>query len=390
MTSTRARPPSYRWTVLSAGVVAQAAYSAMLLGLPAIAPEIRDGFGLTLTQVGVVLAAPFAGALVTLLPWGLVADVIGERVVIGVGLATCAGALVWAAHASSFAALAAALVVAGGLGAGVNSASGRAVMAWFGPEERGLALGIRQTATPLGGAVGAVALPLLDDHLSLRAAFLGLAAGCFVAAFVAAALIRLETSDDPSASARPLRDPRVWRICIGSTFYVLPQLGMLGFFVLFLHDHRGISTAAAAAALALTQVLGGIARIAVGRWSDRLRMRIVPLRWVALGIAASVAVTTAVLETPTFIVVPALVVATTFALSWNGLSFAAAAETAGRARSGTAIGLQQTFLSAGGIVGPVAFAAVVHHYSWRLAFALAAVSPLIGYAVLSPLAERRP
>jgi sugar phosphate permease len=362
----------------------------MLLGLPAIAPEIRDGFGLTLTQVGVVLAAPFAGALVTLLPWGLVADVIGERVVIGVGLATCAGALVWAAHASSFAALAAALVVAGGLGAGVNSASGRAVMAWFGPEERGLALGIRQTATPLGGAVGAVALPLLDDHLSLRAAFLGLAAGCFVAAFVAAALIRLETSDDPSASARPLRDPRVWRICVGSTFYVLPQLGMLGFFVLFLHDHRGISTAAAAAALALTQVLGGIARIAVGRWSDRLRMRIVPLRWVALGIAASVAVTTAVLETPTFIVVPALVVATTFALSWNGLSFAAAAETAGRARSGTAIGLQQTFLSAGGIVGPVAFAAVVHHYSWRLAFALAAVSPLIGYAVLSPLAERRP
>jgi sugar phosphate permease len=390
VTSTRARPPSYRWTVLSAGVVAQAAYSAMLLGLPAIAPEIRDGFGLTLTQVGVVLAAPFAGALVTLLPWGLVADVIGERVVIGVGLATCAGALVWAAHASSFAALAAALVVAGGLGAGVNSASGRAVMAWFGPEERGLALGIRQTATPLGGAVGAVALPLLDDHLSLRAAFLGLAAGCFVAAFVAAALIRLETSDDPSASARPLRDPRVWRICVGSTFYVLPQLGMLGFFVLFLHDHRGISTAAAAAALALTQVLGGIARIAVGRWSDRLRMRIVPLRWVALGIAASVAVTTAVLETPTFIVVPALVVATTFALSWNGLSFAAAAETAGRARSGTAIGLQQTFLSAGGIVGPVAFAAVVHHYSWRLAFALAAVSPLIGYAVLSPLAERRP
>ena len=203
MTSTRARPPSYRWTVLSAGVVAQAAYSAMLLGLAAIAPEIRDGFGLTLTQVGVVLAAPFAGALVTLLPWGLVADLIGERVVIGVGLAACAGALVWAAYASSFATLAAALVVAGGLGAGVNSASGRAVMAWFGPEERGLALGIRQTATPLGGAVGAVALPLLDEHLSLRAAFLGLAVGCFVAAFVAAALIRLETSEDPSSSLGP-------------------------------------------------------------------------------------------------------------------------------------------------------------------------------------------
>jgi MFS family permease len=88
--------------------------------------------------------------------------------------------------------------------------------------------------------------------------------------------------------------------------------------------------------------------------------------------------------------VPALVIAATFGLSWNGLSFTAAAEAAGRARSGAAIGLQQTFLSAGSIIAPIGFAAVVHHASWRLAFALAALSPLVGYAVLSPLAERRP
>jgi MFS family permease len=111
---------------------------------------------------------------------------------------------------------------------------------------------------------------------------------------------------------------------------------------------------------------------------------------VAIGIAVSVAVTAALLDAPTWLVVPLLVVASTFGLSWNGLSFAAAAETAGRARSGAAIGLQQTFLAAGGIVGPIGFAAVVHHGSWRLAFALAALSPLVGYALLSPLAERRP
>jgi MFS family permease len=52
--------------------------------------------------------------------------------------------------------------------------------------------------------------------------------------------------------------------------------------------------------------------------------------------------------------------------------------------------LQQTFLAAGAIVAPIAFATVVHHASWRLAFALAALSPLVGYALLSPLAERRP
>jgi sugar phosphate permease len=377
--------------VLAAGVVAQASYAMTGLGLPAIAPAIRRDFGLTLTQTGVVLAASFFGSVPTLLVWGLIADRIGERIVMAVGLAAAGGALVWAASASSFAMLVAALAVAGGVAAGVNSATGRAVMQWFGADERGLALGIRQMAVPLGGAIGAVALPLLEQHISLRAAFLGLAVASGIGAVVAFVLIRVEpATSDHSALARPLRDRRVWLICVGSTFFVTTQLSLLGFFVLFLHDHCGVSTAVAAVALAVTQVLGGISRIALGRWSDRIRMRIAPLRWVGLGIAVSVAVLTILLNASPWIVVPALMVAATFGLSWNGLSFTATAETAGRARSGAAIGLQQTFLAVGGLVAPIAFAAVVHHASWRAAFVLAAASPLVGYALLSPLAERRP
>ena len=390
MSSTAAPRTRYRWTVLAAGVVAQASYAMTGLGLPAIAPAIRSDFGLTLTQVGVVLAASFLGSVPTLLIWGLVADVVGERIVMAGGLAAAAAALVWAAYASSFALLVTALAVAGGVAAGVNSATGRAVMQWFGEDERGLALGIRQMAVPLGGAIGAVGLPLLEQHVSLRAAFIGLAIASVVGAVAAFSLIRVEPTEDHSGLARPLRDRRVWLICLGSTFFVTTQLSLLGFFVLFLHDHRGVSTAVAAAALAVTQVLGGISRVALGRWSDRIRMRIVPLRQVGLGIAISVAVTTVLLNASPWIVVPALVVAATFGLSWNGLSFTATAETAGRARSGAAIGLQQTFLAVGGLIAPIAFAAIVHNFSWRAAFGLAALSPLLGYALLSPLAERRP
>jgi sugar phosphate permease len=381
---------SYRWTVLAAGVVAQASYAVTGLGLPAIAPAIRREFGLTLTQTGVVLAASFLGSVPTLLLWGLVADRIGERLVMAAGLAAASGALIWAGSASTFAILVTALAVAGGVAAGVNSATGRAVMQWFAPDERGLALGIRQMAVPLGGAIGAIGLPLLEEHVSLRAAFVGLAVASAVGAIVAFTLIRVEPSEDRSGLARPLHDRRVWLICVGSSFFVTTQLSLLGFFVLFLHDHRGVSTAVAAAALAVTQVLGGISRIALGRLSDRIRMRIAPLRWVGLGIAISVAVLTIVLDASPWIVVPVLMIAAVFGLSWNGLSFTATAETAGRARSGAAIGLQQTFLAVGGLIAPIAFAAVVHHASWRAAFALAALSPLVGYFLLSPLAERRP
>ena len=187
-----------------------------------------------------------------------------------------------------------------------------------------------------------------------------------------------------------VRDRRVWRICTASSFYVTTQLSLLGFFVLFLHDHRGVSRGVAAGEFAATQVLGGVARIVVGRLSDRLRLRIVLFRWIALCLALTMGVAALLLEASPWIVVPALVLAGTFALSWNGLSFTATAEAAGRARSGAAIGLQQTFLSAGSIVAPIAFAAVVHQASWRVAFACAALSPLVGYALLSPLAEQRP
>jgi sugar phosphate permease len=392
MAAPQAATRSYRWAILAAGVVGQASFSAILLGLPSIAPQIRHGYGLTLTQVGVVLAALNFGLLVTLLPWGIVADRIGERAVLAAGLTGCAGALVLAGFTSSFAGLVAALAIAGALGGGTQSASGRAVMSWFGPEERGLALGIRQTAVPLGGAIASGVLPALTAHLSLHAAFFGLACGCAFGAVVGTLILRTEaTADEPhEEAAPPLRNPSIWLLCVGSTFYVATQISLIAFLVLFLHDERGVSTAAAAAVLAGTEILGGIARIVVGRWSDRMRARIRPLRWIALLLTASMAASTALLDAPLWLLVPALVAAGTLGLSWNGLSFTAAAETAGRRRSGAAIGLQQTFLSGGGIVAPIAFAAIVHAASWRTAFALAAVSPLLGYAVLSPLAERRP
>jgi sugar phosphate permease len=392
VSSTPAPFRRYRWAILSAGVFAQAAVAAVGLGLPAIAPAIRDHYHLTLTEVGVVLAAANFGALATLLPWGIVADRIGERAVIALGQVGAAAALIWAASATSFRELVSALAAAGALGAGVNAASGRAVMAWFGVDERGLALGIRQMAVPLGGGIAAVALPALSEHISLRAAFVGLAVAAAAAALVGALLLRTEPSqeEEHSVLGRPLRDRRIWRLCIASTFYVTTQLSLLGFFVVFLHDHRGISTSVAAGMLALTQLLGGIARVGIGRLSDHLRLRIVLLRRIGLGIALTVALTAALLDTPVWIVVPSLVVAGTFGLSWNGLSFTATAEAAGRARSGAALGLQQTFLSAGAIVAPIGFAALVHYGSWRLAFALAALSPLVGYVLLSPLSERRP
>jgi MFS family permease len=102
----------------------------------------------------------------------------------------------------------------------------------------------------------------------------------------------------------------------------------------------------------------------------------------------SLAISAALVDASTWLLVPALLLAGTLGLSWNGLSYTAAAERAGAARSGAAIGIQQTALALGSVVFPIAFAAVVGAASWRLGFLLVALCPLAGFVALRPLAER--
>ena len=356
-----------------------------------LAPALRDEFGLTLGEVGLLLASQWVGPTLTLLPWGLLADRAGERLVLLLGLTGSALCMLGAAFVDAFAALLLLLSIGGALGASVNSASGRAVMNWFGAEERGLALGVRQTAIPLGGVVAAIGLPQVDALWGVRGAFAALAALGFAGALAGWVVVRDRGREGVEAEAVPwtLRDARLWRLCTGSGLYLVAQVAMMSFVVLFLHDERGFSSGEAAGVLAAAQVLAVALRIGAGRWSDRLRARIVPLRRVGLSITATVALAAVLTGAPLVLLVPALVAACALSMAWNGLSFTAAAELAGRARAGAASGFQQTVLSLVGAGVPVAFAATVSASSWGVAFGAAALFPLLGWLALGPLSEQR-
>lgn len=380
----------YRWVILAAGTAAQTGFTTISVGLPALAPALRSHYRLSLGEVGVVLGAVGLGMLPTLLPWGLLADRIGERTVIALGLVGAGAAVCLTGLTGSYGGLVGLLVLAGALGASANAASGRAVMGWFGAAERGLALGIRQTSVPIGGAAAAAVLPFLASAGGTRLAFLVLGACCAGGGIVAGALLR-EAPRAPAAAldARPpLRDGRMWLLAGGSSLYLLAQLALTTFEVLFLHEHRGLSTHAAAAVLAVTNVLGIGARIGAGRWSDRVGSRIRPVRIVGAAVTLATLLVALVVDAPLAVLVPVIVVAGVLSLSWNGLSFAAAAETAGAARSGAALGFQQTVLGVLVAAVPPLFALVVDASSWRVGFALAALGPLAGLLVLGRVPDR--
>jgi sugar phosphate permease len=382
----------YRWAVLAAGTAAAAAGSALFIGPSVVAPAIRDDFDVGLARLGILLASLWVGTILTLLGWGLLADRLGERVVLGTGLALCGALAIAAGWADDFWTLVVLLFLASAAGASVNAASGRAVMQWFAPEERGLALGIRQTAIPLGAGIGAVALPSLEQAGGLEAAFSFLGALCLAAALVAAIVIREAPVRDAEleGDAIPwtLRDRRLWTLSFASGLYLFGQIPLLSFAVLFLHDVHGMSPTRAGGVLAVFQAGAVLTRIGAGQLSDRLANRLRPLRWIGLASAVGLLTTALTAEGDIALVVLVVVVAGAVSMSWNGLSLTAAAELAGRARSGAAIGFQQTTLGVIGVVVPIFFAIVVEMTSYRAGFAFAALGPLAGWLMLGRLEER--
>jgi sugar phosphate permease len=379
--------------VLAAGTLAQASFSATSVGLPALSPTLKSDYGLSLTQTGVVLAGVGIGMLCTLLPWGLVADRVDERWVIATGLTGAAALLVVASTTHGFATVTVTLIGVGALGASVNAASGRAIMAWFPSTELGLALGIRQTAIPIGGALGAAVLPVLGSSGGTRLAFVFLGAASLIGAVVAAVFVRGGTGAEAEIGdvTQPLRDRFMWLLGTGTGLFLLAQIGITGFVVLFLHEHRGLSKEAAGAVLAGIYVLAVAARIGSGTISDRLGSRLGPLRTIGVALAIGTACVAAAIGAPLALLIPLFMVAGVLSMSWNGLAYAAAAEAAGSARTGAALGFQQTLLGVVVAGAPPVIAALASH-SWRLAFLLAAAGPAVGVVILQRLREpaRRP
>ena len=379
-----------RWLVLAVGTLAQASQAAVVSGLAVLAPNLRDRYDLSLTQVGVMLGFAGIGAVLTFLPWGLAADRIGERVTGTVGLVGAGAALAVAAYASTFAGLVLLLVLAGGSGASINTATGRAVTSWFTRQKRGFALGIRQTSVPLGGFVAALGIPAIADQWGVRAALLFLAGFSLLAAGLCAGWLvegpvagEHETAE---ALRHPLRDRRIWRISFGSSALIATQVAVTGFVVVFLESQRDVSAIEAGFVLAFMNVIGAAGRLGSGLRSDRRGGGRVPLiRVIAAATAVAVATVAILAGAATWLLVPALVVGGGLSMCWNGLAVAAVVETAGPTRSGAALGLQQTLLGVAVALTPFVFAPFVESTSWSAGFFVAAAFPLVAIVVLRPL-----
>src|SRR6201997_5879781 len=181
---------------------------------------------------------------------------------------------------------------AAGPGASANTAGGRLVSAWFPPQQRGLAMGIRQTAQPLGIALGALVMPELAER-GPRSGLMFLALMCAVAAVASAlGIVDPPRKSRKKATEEELASPYrgsllLWRIHAVAGLLMMPQTVTVTFMLMWLMNHHGWSVGAAGVLVTLAQLLGALGRVLVGRWSDRVGSRMWPVRIIAVGAAVT-------------------------------------------------------------------------------------------------------
>ncbi|AMP03673.1 MFS transporter [Collimonas pratensis] len=396
----------HRWKVLGVGVAANASFSAAFSGIPITAVLIRSSYHLSNSELGLVLGLMGLGIAISELPWGLLTDRWGDRPVLLTGLAATAAALALmalfvapvAGHIPALPLLAAGLLLVGLLGGSVNGSSGRAVMTWFGESERGMAMSIRQTAVPMGGAAGALILPALAAHFGFGAVYGVLALFCLVTLFFtwlwlhepAAAPVDKATGHVAKAviaGPAPLKDRRLWSIVAAIGILCAPQFAILSFGTVFLHDFGHAGIAAITAAMATLQGGAMIMRVWSGRWTDRNRNRREYLRFCTISVAVAFAALAALVATAgqlpavgplmAALLLAMLVITGVSVSAWHGVAYTELATIAGARNAGTALGMANTSVFVMCFLTPLALPHILALASWSGVWLLGSVLALI-------------
>jgi len=371
------------WRMLALGVAAQAGGTLLICTPAYLIPWLHEVRGMPLTQAGLFAAAPTFGMVLTLVAWGALADHFGERRVIAGGLALTALFAFAAASVRGFDSLVILLILGGASAASTNAASGRVVVGWFPRPRRGLAMGIRQMAQPLGVAVAALVVPTLARRWGIWAPLL--LAGVATAVLALACAIGVTNPPRPvnptmasAVAVNPYSQSRfLIRIHLVSALLVVPQFTLSIFGLIWLISGLHWGTTAAGAVIAAAQLVGAVGRVVVGMVSDRAGSRVRVLRWVAVS-GVVVMLLLALSDSLHWSAGAAvlLVLATTVSVADNGLAFTSVAEAAGPSWSGKALGIQNTgqFVAAS-VVGPLV-GALITAVGYPLTFSIVAVAPL--------------
>ncbi|MCV7147263.1 MFS transporter [Mycobacterium riyadhense] len=350
--------------------------------------------GMGLAAAGGLAGAPALGMMFALVPWGWVIDEHGERIPSVLGFIVAASAYAVASSVAEYRQLWLLLFLGGAAAASVNTATGRLVAGHFPASQRGKAMGVRQTAQPLGNALAAVLLPPLADsigpgHALLAPAFICGCVGCLCLLFPDP--VQQPPGQSSVHPKNPYKDGSKYlqRIHLSGMLLTVPQAIVWTFMFAWLRSDQGWAAVDAGLLVAATQLLSALGRVVAGRWSDVTGSRTRPIRQIAISVTVCMIILVSAEAAGLKLAIPCVVALAILSVADNGLTVTAVVEYAGTRFSGRALGVQSMGqLLIGSLSGPV-FGAVIAAAGYPTMFGIAALAPVAAVLAIPSLPANR-
>jgi MFS family permease len=172
------------------------------------------------------------------------------------------------------------------------------------------------------------------------------------------------------------------RIHAVSALLMVPQTVTVTFMLIWLITNYHWSITSAGALVTLSQLLGAVGRVMVGRWSDRIGSRLRPVRIMAVVGVLVLAGLALADQLRSSIAVPLMVAASVVAVLDNGLESTAVTEYAGPFWSGRSLGLQNTYQRLMAAGAPPVFGHLIAEHGYPPAFLICGLFPLLAVPIV--------
>lgn len=395
----------YTFFVIGLAMVAQTTACIVSQGVYTLVPFWKSEFNLS--QATAALAVTFlnCGQIISVYGLGRAIDRYGERTIVGLtmiamGMAAMAGA----AFANDYSVLLSMAFILGAFFASAQPGGTRAIIRWVPPTHRGLAIGLRQTATPLGASIAAFMLPILAQAYGWRSAvyvqgLIGIAGGVFFWLFYreGGGKTGQKSQATPGLTLRELiktlgRDKAFWPVTLSGVVMAAFQYTFAAHVILYMADHFRFGLVASASLFGITQIVGIPGRVFLPWIGDKAfpgrRVRFLGQIMLA-GTAASVVFVFLPPDTSKWLLVSILAVIG-LALCWFPLYLLQLAEIAPKSAVAATISLGGALYMIAMSLGPVIFGLVVDMLGYTVAWLLLTAPVLASAIQLCRLKAQQP
>ncbi|TCS93875.1 MFS transporter [Hazenella coriacea] len=302
---------SYKWMILFLATGTQASSTLITYGVGPLSYFWKQEYNLTQMETGILLSAVSIGPLFFMLFVGGLLDRYNERLLIGAG-SICLGLSILSVNVSGgFIGLFFTLSLAGIFYSTALPGGSKVIMKWFPENLRGLAIGIRQTGIPIGGAVAGMIIPIVSMKYGWPTAVYILSAICILGGLLFIIFYKEppfhEEVSVTKSQVKTLRE-QIQEIIKNRNLYPVLLIGIcmmslqmviIGHYTVFLTDRQSLSPLLAGQIFSVVLFSGVLGRIILAFISDNFLEgnRRKPLAFSALAAFASVFVLAMDLQT---------------------------------------------------------------------------------------------